>query len=770
MKQANAKAVPADVYIPFVQSLYADGYILVWGGLTQGATSFIVYLHNGRIVYLLMAFALLFAGLFRYDGILKRHKQPAPTTREEARKWEVDYLVRGAIQGSLLGLYCFIALYLSPDSLAEIASIAVNLACAIAIVGRNYASTQMVLILSASMTLPISAGVILRGDFYNVALGLLFIPFFTAIIKMAERVRETFLSVIQEKKKASNLAHRFDRALNTMSHGLIMLDAEGRVAVANAEAAQLLSVDKPERLLGRSLKGLLARGVAGGLLSLRDARFAEAQLTRALREGRDRKLLISFTNGRYFEFSAREGRDDLGVITFEDVTARVESEDKIRYMARYDNLTGLPNRAYFHEIVGEAIMGGDRTRNCAIAVVDLDDFKDVNDTLGHPVGDGLIFSVAQRLSTLAGDSIRISRFGGDEFMMYFDNVPDTEALQAEMHRISLALEPVVDVAGHSLRIQASVGAVLAKVTNTDVDSMLVKADLALYKAKELGKNGWKLFETTMDAEFRNKQLMKADLRTAIEQKGLRVVYQPIVSVDTMRIASCEALCRWDHPEFGPVSPATFIPLAEEMGIISEISAFMLEAATLECAKWPSSIRVSVNLSAKDFRSHAIIETVRHALENSGLVAERLEIEVTETALLDDKASTRQFLEELKSLGVRIAPDDLGTGYSSLSYLHTLSLDKVKIDRSFIEDLVCSEQSRRLLRGVVDLSRTLGLEVTIEGVETFDQLKILAQDVKPDLVQGFLFGSALSASGIETMSTTVWPFAQQLKPVRRAARS
>ena len=272
MKQANAKAVPADVYIPFVQSLYADGYILVWGGLTHGATSFIVYLHNGKTVYLVMAFALLFAGLFRYMGIRKRQKQPAPTTREEARKWEIDYLVRGAIQGSLLGLYCFIALYLAPDSLAEIASIAVNLACAIAIVGRNYASTQMVLILATTMTLPISAGVILRGDFYNIALGLLFIPFFTAIIKMAERVRVTFLSVIQEKKKASNLAHRFDRALNTMSHGLIMLDAEGKVAVANAEAAQLLAVDKPERLLGRSLKGIDKDGVPSALKRYEEAR------------------------------------------------------------------------------------------------------------------------------------------------------------------------------------------------------------------------------------------------------------------------------------------------------------------------------------------------------------------------------------------------------------------------------------------------------------------------------------------------------------------
>ena len=265
----------------------------------------------------------------------------------------------------------------------------------------------------------------------------------------------------------------------------------------------------------------------------------------------------------------------------------------------------------------------------------------------------------------------------------------------------------------------------------------------------------------MDQAFRNRQVMKADLRHAVETRGLRVVYQPIVSMETMRIASCEALCRWDHPEIGPISPSVFIPLAEEMGIVSEISTFMLEAATAECSRWPEPISVSVNLSAKDFRNSSVIDKVRKALERSGLAPHRLEIEVTETALLDDKSQTGTYIEQLKALGVRIALDDFGTGYSSLSYLHTLPLDKVKIDRSFLIDVTRNQRSLELLKGVVNLSRPLGLAVTIEGVETFDQLKVLALEVKPDLVQGFLFGSALTASGIDTMSTTTWPFASQI---------
>src|SRR5690606_29486772 len=275
--------------------------------------------------------------------------------------------------------------------------------------------------------------------------------------------------------------------------------------------------------------------------------------------------------------------------------------------------------------------------------------------------------------------------------------------------------------------------------------MIVKADLALYKAKEQGKNRWRLFESTMDAEFRSRLMLKADLRSAVEARALRVVYQPIVSMETMRIESCEALCRWDHPELGPISPAVFIPLAEEIGVIADISTFVLEQACTECSKWPEHISVSVNLSAKDFHSRDVVGKVGSALEAAGLASHRLEVEVTETALLDDKSSTRVFLEELKSMGVRIALDDFGTGYSSLSYLHTLPLDKVKIDRSFLMDVAQSGRSLELLKGVVNLSRGLGLQVTMEGVETFEQLKILSQTVKPDLVQGFLFGAALTAS-------------------------
>ncbi|MBE1707831.1 MULTISPECIES: putative bifunctional diguanylate cyclase/phosphodiesterase [Mesorhizobium] len=763
MGRTKTENIPADVYIQFVRSLFDNAHMLVIGGVCYWILGFMIYLRMHNPLFLGFSFGLLSISLFRYSGIRGFRKAGGVIANvEEARRWERTYILKGSLQGLGLGALCFISIYVYPDPFAELAATSLAIATLVTVVGRNYGSPLMVRIFSVTFIGPAALALLLRMDVPSVVLGLMIIPLTFITINSADHVRNVLFSAVIGHKEARKLALRFDRALNTMSHGLVMLGPDGRVAVANAEAAHLMSLKSANALLGRSIHGLLMRGVAGGMLAPKDCRYIEAQLTRALREGRDRKVLVSLANGQHYEFSAREGSQELGVITFEDVTARVEAEDKIRFMARYDNLTGLPNRAYFHELVGEAMASGDRDRFCGLAVLDLDDFKSVNDTLGHPIGDGLIYAVAERLAAVAGQGITVSRFGGDEFMVFFDRIEDESHLTTQIDEIFAALQGEVDVAGHGLRIQTSGGAVLARVRDSDVDAMIVKADLALYKAKELGKNGWRLFEAAMDAAFRNRQLMKADLRSAVESKSLRVVYQPIVAMNTMRIASCEALCRWDHPDLGPISPSIFIPLAEEMGIISEISTFVLQAACTECAKWPDQTSVSVNLSAKDFRSRDVIQKVRDALASSGLAAGRLEIEVTETALLDDKSLTRQYIEELKQIGVRIALDDFGTGYSSLSYLHKLPLDKIKIDRSFLMDVTQNARSLELLKGIVNLSRPLGLSVTVEGVETFEQLKILALQVKPDLVQGFLFGAALSASGIETMSNVTWPFAADLR--------
>jgi diguanylate cyclase (GGDEF)-like protein len=742
--------------------------MILTGALIHALAASLAYYDTGKPIYAWLAALLLCAGMWRWSGMRWVKNTQTITTRADAERWERFYIIRGTLQGLILSTFCFVGLYFDAGYFAAIAALSITVGSMTTVVGRNYGSQRMVQIFAIALVLPIGAGFVLHGQLPYVVLGLLIFPFYVIITGTADHVREVLFSAVIGHRQARKLAQRFDRALNTMSHGLVMLSPEGKVIVANSEAAKVLEVDDPERLLHRSLRAILMRGVAGGMLSSRDSHYVETQLTRALGEGRDRKLQIRTGDGRHFELSARSGNDELGVVTFEEITDRVEAEERIRHMARYDSLTDLPNRAYFHELIAEQVAGGDPERQCALAVFDLDDFKSINDTLGHPVGDGLIFAVAEKLSAIASDDVTVSRFGGDEFMLFFNSVGSEEELSVQLDRVFNDLSGYVDVSGHALRVQVSAGAVISTVSATDVDDMIVKADLALYKAKEAGKNGWRLFEAKMNAAFRNRQMLKSDLRSAVESRGLRVVYQPIISMDTMRIASCEALCRWDHPELGPVSPAVFIPMAEEMGIISDISELVLEQATNECMKWPDDICVSVNLSAKDFHSRDVVEKVRNALERSGLAPHRLEVEVTETALLDDKSSTGNFLSELKSLGVHIALDDFGTGYSSLSYLHTLPLDKIKIDRSFLLDITHNPRSLELLKGVVDLSRGIGLLVTMEGVETFEQLNILSQIVKPDLLQGFLFGSALTASGIETIANHAWPSVEELRKGKPAA--
>ena len=761
---------PDYVYVGFVRSLFNAPTILIIGGVIHALITLTIYHASGDPVYIVLAVALLLAGVYRFYGIRLGQLANNIHDMDTARDWENHYLLGGTLQAFLLGLLCFATLYIAPVPFGELASVAVVMGSTVAIVGRNYGSRRMVTIQAIAVVGPIGAGLMLQNDAHYFLLGLCLIPYIYVLIRMAEHVRSVLFSALVEERKARKLAQRFDRALNTMGHGLIMLGADGRVAVANAEAAKLAGFSSKDKMLGRSLRSLLLRGVAAGLLSRADSRFINLQIFGAIGHMQDRKVQIGLADGRHFELTAREGTGDLGVLTFEEITQRVEAEQRIRHMARYDRLTDLPNRGYFHEVVSETVASGKRDRLCGIAVMDLDDFKSVNDTLGHPVGDGLIVAVAHKLASYADDNVKVGRFGGDEFTVFFNCIESEAELTTRLDAMLADLRGDIDVAGHCVRVVLSCGAVLGRAGEFDVDAMLVNADLALYNAKDAGKNQWRLFEGFMDQAFRNRQVMKADLRSAIESKLLRAVFQPIISMETMRITSCEALCRWDHPEMGPISPAIFVPLAEEMGIVGDISSFILEAACAQCATWPEHVSVSVNLSAKDFKNDEIVGKIAQVLRKNKLRPNRLEIEVTETALLEDKVSTFRYINELKQLGVSVALDDFGTGYSSLSYLHSLPLDKVKIDRSFLADITESQRSLDLVRGVVELSRTLGLTVTVEGVETFEQLRVLHRLVKPDLVQGFLFGSPLSAAGIATMSNTTWPFASQLVDERSSLYS
>jgi predicted signal transduction protein with EAL and GGDEF domain len=350
--------------------------------------------------------------------------------------------------------------------------------------------------------------------------------------------------------------------------------------------------------------------------------------------------------------------------------------------------------------------------------------------------------VADRLRGIVRESDLVARFGGDEFVVLQSPVKGPEQAASLARRIVEVLAATYEIEGHQVVIGASAGIAMAPSDGKDADMLLKNADMALYRAKSDGRAGWRFFEPDMDVKAQARRSLELDLRNALATDAFQVYYQPLLNLRTMHISTCEALMRWPHPERGMVSPAEFIPIAEEMGLIVEIGNRILKMACGECAKWPSEVRVAVNLSPIQFRRGSVTSAVREALAESGLPANRLEVEITESVLLHDTEATRACLQQLRDLGVRISLDDFGTGYSSLSYLHSFPLDKVKIDRSFLHGIEASDRSLTLLRGVARLSADLGMSVVIEGVETERQLSLITRDQSINEAQGYLFSPAI----------------------------
>jgi diguanylate cyclase (GGDEF)-like protein len=386
----------------------------------------------------------------------------------------------------------------------------------------------------------------------------------------------------------------------------------------------------------------------------------------------------------------------------------------------------------------------------AVLFVDLDQFKQVNDTLGHPRGDELLRAVAGRLRGLMRRSDIVARFGGDEFVVLQSPAPSSSEAADLAHRIVERLGQPYEIDGHQVVIGASVGIAMAPRDGVSADLLLRNADMALYHAKGQEGGAWRFFEPDMDIKAQARRALELDLRHALQTGAFELYYQPLFNLKTMQVAVCEALIRWRHPTRGMVSPGEFIPVAEDMGLIVEIGDWVLREACRECLNWPAEVRVAVNLSPIQFRRTNIASVVGDALAAARLPANRLEVEITESVLLQDFQAARLALEQLRELGVSISLDDFGTGYSGLSYLHALPLNKVKIDRRFVQGVQAGGRSLTLLRGVARLSSELGMLVAVEGIETEEQLGIIAREEDVDEAQGYLFSVPIPARQIREL--------------------
>jgi diguanylate cyclase (GGDEF)-like protein len=423
------------------------------------------------------------------------------------------------------------------------------------------------------------------------------------------------------------------------------------------------------------------------------------------------------------------------------------SREQAHHLSLHDTLTGLPNRALFARELSQAL-ARDRRHGGQLAVLcmDLDQFKAVNDTLGHPVGDALLREVAKRLSRTLREGDVVARLGGDEFAIIQAELAASDETSALAGRLIDVIGAPYDISGHQVVVGASVGIAFSPSDSSEPDELLKKADMALYRAKADGRSTFRHFEPEMDARLQSRRLLELDLRHALKMGEFELHYQPIVDLRSGAVSACEALLRWSHPTRGMISPAEFVPLAEEVGLIVPLGEWVLRRACADASTWPGATRVAVNLSAIQFRNHGLVTAVRAALANSQLPASRLELEITEAVLLQESEETLAILRELRSLGIRIAMDDFGTGYSSLGYLRSFPFDRIKIDRSFVRDLETSADCEAIIRAITGLSGSLGIATTAEGVETSEQLaRLRAEDC--DEVQGFYLSRPLPAAKI-----------------------
>jgi len=550
------------------------------------------------------------------------------------------------------------------------------------------------------------------------------------------------LKIFDQQRQIENES-RFRLALNNMLHGLCMFDAQSRVIVCNDIYARMYDLPLVLTLPGAAYVDIIAYRMRNiGYINLAktpqprgdDLTKVETMVTRELADGR--VILVR----------SKPIKEGGWIASHEDITERRKNEDQLSHMARHDALTGLPNRVLLQEQMHRAAEGLNGGKSFAVLCMDLDSFKEINDTLGHSVGDAVLRDFANRLKNSIRSGDTIARIGGDGFAILQAAVNGESDIIEFAQRLLPILNAPCEIEGHHINVGATLGIAWAPRDGNQAELLLRKADTALHRAKSQQRRGYRFFEIDMEKEMTSRRELEIEFRKALVDGNLEVFYQPLLDARSQKITNFEALVRWRHPVRGLIPPIEFIPLAEETGLIVPLGDWVLKTACLEAARWPSDVCVSVNLSAHQFSTADLVGNVRAALTQARLPADRLELEITESALLLESQRTLEILHTLRDMGIKIAMDDFGTGYSSLSYLRSFPFSKIKIDKSFIQNMD-QHDARAIVESIAALGKALDMKTTAEGVETAPQLEMVR--IKGcDEVQGYLFSKPVPASEID----------------------